>query len=76
MCPGTAKSFLLELGSIIFFIVTALSAAEIPVVVPSTASTVMVNCVPCKAEFSSTIKGSSSSSRRLPVREMQTNPLP
>jgi hypothetical protein len=44
--------------------VAALSGAEIPVVVPERASTLIVNAVPIESELSGAIKGRWSSSNR------------
>ncbi|MBA7712915.1 hypothetical protein ES703_121908 [subsurface metagenome] len=75
MCPGRARSSALVVGSIIAFIVSALSAAEIPVLTLCLASTDTVKAVENFEVFSPTIRGTLNSSNRLPIIGMQINPL-
>ncbi len=64
ICPGRARSSGLVFGSIIVFIVLALSAAEMPVVTPRFASTETVKAVENFEVFSLTIMGIFNSSNR------------
>ena len=76
ICPGLAKSEGLVLSLTIVLIVLHRSEAEIPVVVPLTASTLTVNAVSCKLVFFCSI-GSRSSFFALGLEtEIQINPLP
>ena len=75
MWPGRPRSPGLVAGSIIVFIVSARSWAEIPVVTPRIlASTETVKAVPCIAVFSPTIIGMFNSFRRFSVIGMQIRP--
>ena len=76
ICPGRAKSSGLIAGSITAFTVSALSAAEIPVLTLRLASTDTVKAVENFEVFSITIIGILSSSSRWPIIGMQTNPRP
>ena len=58
MCPGLARSDGLVLGSMAARMVAARSKAEMPVVIPSTASIVTVKAVWKRAVFSWTMSGS------------------
>src|SRR5438309_5713617 len=64
MCPGLTRSWAFVAGSARTLIVRARSAALMPVVTPSRASTLTVNAVPRRASLRETICGSSSSCRR------------
>ncbi len=72
--PGWTRSCGVEAGSIATWIVWARSAAEIPVVTPSRASTETVKAVPRRASFRGVIGGRPSCSQRSPVRQRQTSP--
>src|SRR5438477_11791036 len=75
MWPGFTRSCALVRGSASTRIVRARSAALIPVVTPSRASTLTVNAVPSRASLRATICGSASSSRRAVVIGTQITPL-
>ena len=75
MCPGFTRSAGPVFGSARTLIVRARSAALIPVVTPSRASTVTVNAVPRRASLRATICGRSSSSSRSAVIGTQITPL-
>ncbi len=72
--PAAGRSSGWVLGLISAAIVAARSAAEIPVVVPSAASTDTVNAVRCDSVLLATISGSSSSSARSAVIGAQMTP--
>ena len=76
MCPGVARSSGRVAGLISTRTVRARSCAEVPVVVPSMASTDTVNGVPMRAVLRRTICGSPSSSSRVPVSATQMMPRP
>ena len=76
MCPGLARSDGLVLGSMAARMVAARSKAEMPVVIPSTASIVTVKAVWKRAVFSWTMSGSWSCWRRSRVRGRQMSPRP
>jgi hypothetical protein len=61
-------------GSASAWIVSARSAAEIPVVTPAARSTETVNAVPCTSWLLLTISGRSRASSRSPVSEVQITP--
>ena len=73
-CPGWTRSCGVDAGSIATWIVCARSAAEIPVVTPSRASTETVNAVPRRASFRWVMGGRPSCSQRSPVRQRQIRP--
>ena len=74
MWPGWTRSCGVDDGSIATWMVCARSAAEIPVVTPSRASTETVNAVPRRASLRCVIGVSPSSSHRSPVRQRQISP--
>ena len=74
--PGETISSLLQLLLIAIDIVCALSAAEIPVLIPSFASIEIVNAVKSFFWFEGFIKGSSSSFILCFVNAKQIKPLP
>src|SRR2546422_470316 len=75
MCPGFTRSEAAVPGSASSRIVRARSAALIPVLTPSRASTLTVNAVPRRASLRVTIWGRSRASRRSAVIGTQTTPL-
>src|SRR2546425_39439 len=75
ICPGLTRSRVVVRGSARTLIVRARSAALMPVVTPSRASTLTVNAVPSRASFRDTICGRSSSCRRSVVMGTQITPL-
>lgn len=77
MWPGLLKSLAAVAGHESSLIVRALSSAEMPVVTPSRASTVIVKAVFMASSFSllSTIRGRSSSSSLFLGIETQIRPL-
>ena len=74
--PGCTSDSGVERASIATWIVCARSAAEIPVVTPSRASTETVNAVCSGASFLAAIRLSPSSSQRSPVSVRQISPRP
>jgi hypothetical protein len=75
-CPGWTRSAGREWGSIATWIVRARSAAEIPVVTPSRASTETVKAVWNGASFLAAIRLSPSSWQRSSVSARQIRPRP
>ena len=75
MWPGLTKSLATAAESASFLIVVARSAAEMPVLTPSLASTVTVNAVRMLSVFCVVISGSWSRSRSSPRIEAQMTPL-
>ena len=73
-CPGVTKSEGPAEGVAISFMVLALSAALMPVVIPFAASTVTVNAVPFASRFSLTISSIPSAVSRSLVVGTQTSP--
>ena len=76
MCPGDAISAAPLLGSVATVTVSARSAAEMPVEIPSRASIDSVNADECRAEFLRLIRSSPNWSTRSPVSARQISPRP
>src|SRR4051794_11244773 len=75
MCPGRARSSGRVEGGRMAGTVVTRSAAEIPVLVPTRASTDTVNAVRWLSVLSATMSGRRSSSSRLPSTGRQITPL-
>ena len=75
-CPGCTRSRGADRGSIATWIVRARSAALMPVVIPSRASTDTVNAVSNGDSFFAAIRSSPSSSQRSGVSARQISPRP
>jgi len=76
MCPGIRKLSVLAWGEASRATVCARSAAEIPVVVPSRASTDTVNAVPWGSVFRDAMGASPRASARSGARGAQMSPRP